>query len=90
MSSLLRALTLALFLLPLAACGGEETNDDNGAANGAAEATEAAGDAATAAGEAVADAVCCKGNCDAPAGYCCADDGTCNDTHPKLKLQSTL
>ncbi|MBC8368635.1 MAG: hypothetical protein H8E25_01425 [Planctomycetes bacterium] len=28
-------------------------------------------------------AVCCAGNCDAPAGYCCSD-GTCNGNHDML------
>ncbi|MGY8758240.1 MAG: hypothetical protein ACKVJZ_02540 [Planctomycetota bacterium] len=28
-------------------------------------------------------AVCCAGNCDAPAGYCCSD-GTCNGNHDAL------
>lgn len=97
MSSLLRALTLALFLLPLAACGGEETPDTDGAANGAAEATETGAEAAAdttegAAAEAadeVAAAICCAGNCDAPAGYCCGD-GTCGGNHAELKLMSSL
>lgn len=99
MSSLLRALTLALFLLPLAACGGEETPDTDGAANGAAEASEAgaeatgdaadAGAAATEAADEVAAAVCCGGNCDAEPGYCCGD-GTCGGNHAELKLMSSL
>ncbi|MBC8368554.1 MAG: hypothetical protein H8E25_01005 [Planctomycetes bacterium] len=30
--------------------------------------------------------VCCGGNCDAPAGTCCNDDGTCGGSHIKLPL----
>ena len=92
MSSLLRALTLALFLLPLAACGGEETPDTDGATNGAAEAagdTADAGAAATEAADEVAAAVCCAGKCDALPGYRCGD-GTCGGNHAELKLMSSL
>ncbi|HIA38331.1 MAG TPA: hypothetical protein EYN86_02305 [Planctomycetes bacterium] len=30
--------------------------------------------------------VCCSGNCEAPAGTCCNDDGTCGGNHVKLPL----
>ena len=95
MSSLLRALTLALLLLPLGACGGEETTDvddgKNAIENAADNAEGAAADATEASGEA-AEKICCGGSpkCPAPAGYCCNDDGTCGDNHEKLPLASSL
>jgi hypothetical protein len=77
MSFLLRALTLSALLLPLGACGNGETTDPESAADAAAAA------------EAVAEVLCCGGNCDAPAGYCCSD-GTCHGNHDELPLASTL
>ncbi|MDP7063346.1 MAG: hypothetical protein QF489_10510 [Planctomycetota bacterium] len=89
MSSLLHALTLALLLVPLGACGGEETTDSDGATNAA---ENIAGDAATKANEAadeVAAKICCDGKCSTPAGYCCSD-GTCKGNHEELPLASSL
>jgi len=92
MSSLLRALTLALLLLPLGACGGEETTDVDDGKNAVENAADEAGAKATEAADEVAAKICCGGAaaCPAPAGYCCSDDGTCGDGHEKLPLASSL
>jgi hypothetical protein len=45
-----------------------------------AEAPSKAGIAEAASADSV---VCCGGNCDAPAGYCCGD-GTCGGNHAEL------
>ena len=92
MSSLLRALTLALLLLPLGACGGEETTDVDDAKNAienAADDVEGAAANATEAADEVAAKICCGGACDTPAGYCCSD-GTCKGNHKELPLASSL
>ena len=83
MLKLLLGITL---LFPLAACGGGEGGDDAGDGdNGAAEASEtAAGEQAGA--EEAAEKICCGGGCDAPAGMCCNEDGTCGGNHEKLPV----
>lgn len=90
MKSLLRVLFLAALMMPLASCGGEEPDSADDAANdaGAAieEATESANTAAADAMDAVAGKICCGGGCDAPAGTCCSEDGTCGGAHKKLPV----
>ncbi|MCP4772004.1 MAG: hypothetical protein GY879_11415 [Planctomycetes bacterium] len=90
MSSLLRALTLALLLVPLGACGGEETTNVEDGKNAVENAADDATAKATEAADEMAEKICCAGKCPTPAGYCCADDGTCNDSHVKLPLASSL
>ena len=89
MKALLRVLFLVAIMMPLASCGGEEPDTADDASNAIEEVSDAANATATGAADA-ADAVlgkiCCKGNCDAPAGTCCNDDGTCGGTHEKLPL----
>lgn len=89
MSSLLRALTLALLLVPLGACGGEETTDADDATNAVENVADDATTKANEASNEVAEKICCGGKCPTPAGYCCSD-GTCKGNHEELPLASSL
>jgi len=82
MKTMLRLLFLASLMLPLAACGGGESDDNTTIDN----AVEQAEEATKTAGEKAAEVVCCGGSCDAPAGFCHAEDGTCGGNHPKLPV----
>lgn len=89
MKAMLQLLFLAALMLPLAACGGGESEEATNAdtvAEQVNEATEAAADQAEAGAEKAAEKICCGGGCDAPAGFCCSD-GTCGGNHDKLPIE---
>lgn len=84
MQRLASLFVFAALLLPLAACSSGETEGTAGDGTAASTATETGAEATTTTGE--AEAICCGGGCDAPAGYCCQDDGTCGGNHEKLPV----
>lgn len=79
---------LAALAFPLSACtSGEAEETDNGdSSEEQVEETgaETAAGATEASGEVAAEKICCGGGCDAPAGMCCNDDGTCGGNHEEL------